>query len=54
MLHPTIVFEESPAPMSPRTTEAQAARPGTMRPVNLLIALFAVACVIALAHGIIA
>lgn len=40
--------------MSPRTTEAQAARPGSMRPLNLLIALFAVACIIALAHGIIA
>jgi hypothetical protein len=40
--------------MSPRATEAQAARPGSMRPFNLLIALFAVACVIALAHGIIA
>jgi hypothetical protein len=40
--------------MSLRTTEAQAARPGSMRPLNLLIALFAVACVIALAHGIIA
>ena len=40
--------------MSLRTTEAQVARPGTMRPLNLLIALFAVACVIALAHGIIA
>jgi hypothetical protein len=40
--------------MSLRTTEAQAARPGSMRPLNLLIALFAVACVISLAHGIIA
>jgi hypothetical protein len=54
MLHPSIAFQESPSPMSPRSTEAHAARPGTMRPVNLLIALFAVACAIALAHGIIA
>ena len=52
MLHPSIAFQESPNHMPPHTTEAQAA--GTMRPVNLLIALFAVACVIALAHGIIA
>jgi hypothetical protein len=54
MLHPSIAFQESPSPMSPRSTEAHAAGPGTMRPVNLLIALFAVACAIALAHGIIA
>jgi hypothetical protein len=54
MLHPSIAFQESPRHMPPRTTEAQAARPGTMRPVNLLIAVFAVACAIALAHGIIA
>ena len=54
MLHPSIAFQESPSHMPSRTTEAQAARPGTMRPVNLLIALFAVACAIALAHGIIA
>ena len=54
MLHPSIALQESPSHMPPRTTEAQAARPGTMRPVNLLIALFAVACAIALAHGIIA
>ena len=54
MLQPSIAFQESPSHKSPRTNEAQAARPGTMRPVNLLIALFAVACVIALAHGIIA
>jgi hypothetical protein len=54
MLHPSITFQESPSHMPPHTTEAQAARAGTMRPVNLLIALFAVACAIALAHGIIA
>jgi hypothetical protein len=54
MLHSSIAFQESPSHMPPHTTETQAARPGTMRPVNLLIALFAVACVIALAHGIIA
>jgi hypothetical protein len=53
MLHPSIAFQESPSHMPPRTTEAQAAR-GTMRLVNLLIALFAVACAIALAHGIVA
>lgn len=53
MLHPSIAFQESPSHMPPRT-EAQAARPGTMRPVNLLIALFAIACAIALAHGIVA
>ncbi|MFL6050643.1 MAG: hypothetical protein ACJ738_12785 [Gaiellales bacterium] len=54
MLHPSIAFQERLSHMAPRTTDAQAARPGTMRPVNLLIALFAVACAIALAHGIIA
>ena len=54
MLHPSIAFQESPSLMPPQSTEAQAVRPGTMRPVNLLIALFAVACAIALAHGIIA
>ena len=54
MLQPSIPYQESPSHMAPRTTEAQAARPGTMRHVNLLIALFAVACAIALAHGIIA
>jgi hypothetical protein len=54
MLQPSIAFQESPSHMPPRTTEAQAVRPGNMRPVNLLIALFAVACAIALAHGIIA
>jgi hypothetical protein len=54
MLHPSIAFQESPSLMPPRTTEAQAARPGTMRPVNLLIAVFAVACAVALAHGILA
>ncbi|HEV8154949.1 MAG TPA: hypothetical protein VGP67_05410 [Gaiellales bacterium] len=54
MLQPSIAFQESPSHMAPRTTEAQAVRPGTMRSVNLLIALFAVACAIALAHGIIA
>jgi hypothetical protein len=54
MLQPSISFQESPSHMPPRTTEAQAVRPGTMRPVNVLIALFAVACAIALAHGIIA
>jgi hypothetical protein len=53
MLHPSIAFQESPSHMPPRTTEAQA-RAGTMRPVNLLIALFAVASAIALAHGIVA
>jgi hypothetical protein len=54
MLHPSIAFQESPSLMPPRITDAQAARPGTMRPVNLLIALFAVACAIALVHGILA
>jgi hypothetical protein len=54
MLHPSIAFQESPSHMPPHTTEAQAGRAGTMRPVNLVIALFAVACAIALAHGIIA
>ena len=54
MLHPSIAFQESPSHMPPSTTDAQAAPPGTMRPVNLLIALFAVACAVALAHGIIA
>ena len=54
MLHPSLPLQESPSHMPSRTTEAQAARPGTMRPVNLLIALFAVACAIALAHGIVA
>jgi hypothetical protein len=54
MLHPSIAFQESPSHMPSRTAEAQAARPGTMRPVNLLIALFAVACAIALAHGMLA
>ena len=29
MLHPSIAFQESPSLMPPRTTEAQAARPGT-------------------------
>ena len=43
MLHPSIAFQERLSHMAPRTTDAQAARPGTMRPVNLLIALFAVA-----------
>jgi hypothetical protein len=54
MLHPSLLLQESPSHMPSRPTEAQAARPGTMRPVNLLIALFAIACAIALAHGIIA
>ena len=54
MLHPSIAFQESPSHMPPSPTEAETARAGTMRPVNLLIALFAVACAIALAHGIIA
>ena len=53
MLQPSIAFQGSPSHMPPRTTEAQPVRPGTMRPVNVLIALFAVACAIALAHGII-
>jgi hypothetical protein len=54
MLHLSLPLQESPSHMPSRTTVAQAARPGTMRPVNLLIALFAVACAVALAHGIIA